>query len=139
MTPATQASPSQKWNGVTTPSRRGGSGRQLSDVIVELGFIGRDAMDGAISRAQATGSAAERVLLADGALSADQLSRAVAERFGLDHLDLRAFRVDPDAARLVTAAAVRRYHAVPVSFVNDRRSEERRVGKECRSRWSPNP
>src|SRR3712207_9246621 len=47
-------------------------------------------------------------------------SRAVAERFGLDHLDLRAFRVDPDAARLVTAAAVRRYQAVPVSFVNDR-------------------
>src|SRR3712207_9465106 len=104
MNPIVQAAPSSQgnnWNGITTPSRRGGSGRQLSDVIVELGFVDRDTMDAAISRAQATGSAAERVLVADGTLSADQLSRAVAERFGLD------------------------------------RSEERRVGKECRSRWSP--
>src|SRR5256885_2735981 len=26
---------------------------------------------------------------------------------------------------------------VPIPEVSDRRSEERRVGKECRSRWSP--
>ena len=122
MNPVTQAqAPSAaKWNGITTPSRRGGSGRQLSDVIVELGFVDHAGMDAAIAKAQVTGSAADRVLLAAGTITEDQLSRAVAERFGLDHLDLRAFRVDPDAARLVSSAAVRRYRAVPVSFVNDR-------------------
>src|SRR5215210_5538410 len=109
-----------KWNGITTPSRRGGSGRQLTDVLVDLDIVDARAMDEAMARARATGSAAERVLVAEGSLTPEQLSRAVAERFGLDHLDLRAFRVDPDAARLVTSAAVRRYQAVPVSFVNDR-------------------
>src|SRR4051812_26666567 len=109
-----------KWNGITTPSRRGGSGRQLTDVIVELGLVDATLMDAAVAQARSTGSAAERVLVAEGTLTPEQLSRAVAERFGLDHLDLRAFRVDPDAARLVTAAAVKRYQAVPVSFVNDR-------------------
>ncbi len=44
----------------------------------------------------------------------------MAERFGLDHVDLKLYRVDPDAAKLVAPAAVRRYQAVPVSFVGDR-------------------
>src|SRR5215211_7771330 len=107
MNPVTHVAPparGTKWNGITTPSRRGGSGRQLTDVIVELGLVDAKAMDEAVATARSTGSAADRVLVAEGKLTAEQLSRAVAERFGLDHLDLRAFRVDPDAARLVTAA-----------------------------------
>jgi type IV pilus assembly protein PilB len=117
--PAPPGSGGSRWNGVTTPARRGGSGRLLADVIVEQGFVDRAAMDAAIEEAQSTRSAPERVLLAKGRLDEDQLSRAIAERFGLDHLDLRAFRVDPDAAKLVTAAAIKRYQAVPVSFVDD--------------------
>jgi type IV pilus assembly protein PilB len=123
MNPPTQtgAAPAKKkGNGVTTPSRRGGSGRVLADVLVDLGFVERAQMDEAIEAATGAGSAVESVLLTAGALSEDQLARAVAERFGLDHLDLRAFRVDPDAAKLVTPAAIRRYQAVPVSFVGDR-------------------
>src|SRR5690349_9492782 len=66
------------------------------------------------------GHSPERVLLHDRTLNDDQLSRAVAERFGLDHIDLGLYRVDPDAAKLVAPAAVRRYQAVPVAFTGDR-------------------
>jgi type IV pilus assembly protein PilB len=110
----------RRGNGITTPSRRGGSGRVLTDVIVDLGFVSRGAMDGAIERGTESGSSPERVLVADGLLTEDQLARAIAERFGLDHVDLKVYRVDPDAAKLVAPAAVRRYQAVPVSFVGDR-------------------
>src|SRR5215213_10289518 len=110
----------KRGNGITTPSRRGGSGRVLTDVIVDLGFVERDAMDEAIEMATSAGSAAERVLLSTGAITDDELARAVAERFGLDHLDLRSYRVDPDAAKLVSPAAIKRYQAVPVSFAGDR-------------------
>src|ERR1700754_4882526 len=110
----------RRGNALTTPSRRGGSGRILTDVIVDLGFVERGTMDMAIERATEAGSSAERVLVSDGTLSNDQLSRSMAERFGLDHVDLKLYRVDPDAAKLVTPAAVRRYQAVPVSFVGDR-------------------
>jgi type IV pilus assembly protein PilB len=122
MNPPTQtgAPAKKKGNGVTTPSRRGGSGRVLSDVLVDLGFVERAAMDEAIATATTEGAAAESVLVKTGAITEDQLARAIAERFGLDHLDLRVFRVDPDAAKLVTPAAIRRYQAVPVSFVGDR-------------------
>ena len=110
----------KKSNGITTPSRRGGSGRVLTEVIVDLGFVEREAMDEAVAMAHSAGSAAERVLLSTGALSEAELARAVAERFGLDHLDLEVYRVDPDAAKLVTPAAIKRYQAVPVSFASDR-------------------
>src|ERR671920_2340413 len=105
MNPPTQAATAptkpKKGNGITTPSRRGGSGRVLTDVIVDLGFVEREAMDNAVEMAHAAGSAAERVLLSTGAINEGQLARAVAERFGLDHLDLQVYRVDPDAAKLV--------------------------------------
>jgi type IV pilus assembly protein PilB len=128
MNPPTQAATApkapqvkpKKGNGITTPSRRGGSGRVLTDVIVDLGFVEREAMDEAVEMAHSAGSAAERVLVTTGAITEAQLARAVAERFGLDHLDLQVFRVDPDAAKLVTPAAIKRYQAVPVSFASDR-------------------
>jgi type IV pilus assembly protein PilB len=123
MNPPTQAGAAtrpKKGNGITTPSRRGGSGRVLTDVIVDLGFVEREAMDEAVEMATSAGSAAERVLLATGAITEEELARAVAERFGLDHLDLQAYRVDPDAAKLVSPAAIKRYQAVPVAFAGDR-------------------
>src|SRR3954454_10265926 len=110
----------RRGTGITTPSRRGGSGRVLTDVLVDLGFVDRGTMDIAVDRATQSGGAPEKILVADGTLSDDHLSRATAERFGLDHVDLKLYRVDPDAAKLVAPAAVRRYQAVPVSFVGDR-------------------
>src|SRR5215211_7282351 len=123
MNPPTQAGAApkpKKGNGITTPSRRGGSGRVLTDVIVDLGFVEREAMDDAVQMAHSAGSAAERVLVSTGAITESDLARAVAERFGLDHLDLQLYRVDPDAAKLVTPAAIKRYQAVPVAFASDR-------------------
>src|SRR4051812_705578 len=76
-------------NGITTPSRRGGSGRVLTDVIVDLGFVSRGVMDGAIERGTEAGSTAQRILVQDSTLSEDQLAPALAERFGLDHPDLQ--------------------------------------------------
>jgi type IV pilus assembly protein PilB len=105
---------------MTTPSRRGGSGRVLADVIVDLEFVDRSQMDAAIAEATDSGSAPEQVLIATGQLTEGQLARAVAERFGLDHIDLGVYPVDPDAAKLVTPAAAKRYEAVPVAFAGDR-------------------
>jgi type IV pilus assembly protein PilB len=119
-TEALPARKRKKGNGITTPSRRGGSGRVLADVIVDLDMVERSRMDEAIASATQAGSAPEHVLVAEGDLGEDQLARAVAERFGLDHLALSIYRVDPDAAKLVSPAAVKRYQAVPVSFAGDR-------------------
>ncbi|HVE69445.1 MAG TPA: ATPase, T2SS/T4P/T4SS family [Solirubrobacteraceae bacterium] len=117
---ARQPAPSEKPTGITPPTRRGGSGRFLTDVIVDMGFAGREAVDAAIEAARSAGCTPEQLLQEQGALNADQLARAVAERYGLDHVDLNVLAVDMGAANLINAAAAKRYEAVPVSFVDER-------------------
>jgi type IV pilus assembly protein PilB len=106
--------------GLTKPSRRGSSSRFLTDVIVDMGLAPRARVDEAIESSRSTGTTPERVLVGDGALTTDGLARALAERYGLDHLDLSVFSVDMGAANLVTTAAAKRYQAVPVAFIDKR-------------------
>jgi type IV pilus assembly protein PilB len=106
--------------GLTKPTRRGSSARFLTDVIVEMGLVPRARVDEAIEASRSAGTTPERVLVEEKVLSPDGLARALAERYGLDHLDLSVFSVDMNAANLVTTAAAKRYQAVPVSFVDKR-------------------
>jgi type IV pilus assembly protein PilB len=106
-------------DGVAAPQRRGGSGRFLTDVLVELGFCGRERVQAAIEEARRSGVTAESVLLDRREITPEQLSHAIAERYGLDHLDLSLFKVDMGAANLLSAAAARRYSAVPVARIDD--------------------
>jgi type IV pilus assembly protein PilB len=105
--------------GLTSPVRRGHSGRFITDVIVELGFASTDRVEDVINEARLVGRSPERLLLEQKVIDADQLSRAIAERYGLDHLDLSAFQVDMAAANLLSAGAARRYRAVPVSYLDE--------------------
>jgi type IV pilus assembly protein PilB len=109
-----------EWTGITRPSRRGSSSRFLTDVIVDMGLTSRGQVEEAIESSRGLGTTPERVLLDAGALTRDGLSRALAERYGLDHLDLGAFSVDMSAANLVTTSAAKRYQAVPVAFADKR-------------------
>jgi type IV pilus assembly protein PilB len=106
--------------GITSPTRRGSSSRFLTDVIVDMGLVARARVDDAIAASRSSGTTPERVLVEEGTLNHDGLARALAERYGLDHLDLGVFQVDMGAANLVTTAAAKRYQAVPVAFVDKR-------------------
>ncbi|MBJ7518743.1 MAG: Flp pilus assembly complex ATPase component TadA [Solirubrobacteraceae bacterium] len=109
------------WDGVSRPRpRNGGGSRFLTDVIVELGLCDAERVAQAVESARTSGTTPERLLVESGAVSADDLARAVAERHGLDHLDLSVFQVDMAAAHVVDAAAAKRYQAVPVAFIDDR-------------------
>jgi type IV pilus assembly protein PilB len=114
------AEPSPEWNGITPAPGRAHRSRFLSDVIIELGFVSRETVDAALEIARQQGTTPESVLLDQGSINQDQLSRAIAARHGLDHLDLGVFKVDMAAANLITSSNAKRYDAVPVSFVNDR-------------------
>jgi type IV pilus assembly protein PilB len=105
--------------GLTPPRRRGGSGRFITDHIVELGFAAQEQVDQAITEARSSGMTPEQVLLQNQSITSDQLARATSERFGLDHLDLNAFEIDLGAMNLIPSQAAKRYGAIPVAFVGD--------------------
>jgi type IV pilus assembly protein PilB len=106
--------------GITRPSRRGSSQRFLTDVIVAMGLASRRQVDEAVESSRNLGTTPERVLVDNGSLTQDALARALAERYGLDHLDLGVFSVDMSAANLVSTAVAKRYQAVPVAFADKR-------------------
>jgi type IV pilus assembly protein PilB len=105
--------------GLTPPRRRGGSGRFITDHIVELGFAAQQQVDSAITEARSGGMTPEQVLLQTKVITSDQLARATSERFGLDHLDLNEFDIDLGAMNLIPSQAAKRYGAIPVAFVGD--------------------
>ena len=105
--------PPNPGNGLTPPSKKGGS-RFISDVIVEMGFLPRERVDVAVEEGKASGRSPEQVLLETGAITGDQLARAVAQRFGLHHIDLTIYKTDVSALNSITPQAARRLNAVPV-------------------------
>jgi type IV pilus assembly protein PilB len=108
------------FTGITKPSRKGSSGGFLTDVIVTMGLATRRQVDDALDSSRNLGTTPERVLVDSGVLTQDALARALAERYGLDHLDLGVFAIDMSAANLVSTAVAKRYQAVPVAFADKR-------------------
>ena len=108
--------PETAWDGVTKPGGRIGAGRFLKDVIVELGFADQDRIDQAAEQARAAGLPFEESLLLNNVITQDALARAVAERTGLDHVDLTVFKVDMAAANMISSSKAKRYGAVPIGF-----------------------
>ncbi len=104
--------------GLTPPRVRGRSSGFVTDVLVDLGFVGDEIARQAIEAARTAARPPERLLIEQGAVTADQLSRAVAERYGLDHVDLTAYQVDMAAANLISVNTARRYQALPIGFVD---------------------
>ena len=109
----------ERATGITPPSGRAGARQFLTDVIVEMGFADAARAQAAVDSARTAGQTPEEVLLGEGAITHDQLARAVAERHALDHLDLNVFQVDMGAANVISSSQARRNDAVPVSFVDE--------------------
>ncbi len=104
--------------GLTPPLRRGHSRGFITDVLVELGYAAEETVTAAVEAARAAGRTPESLLLAQGAITEEQLTRATAERYGLDHVDLAVYGVDVAAAALFPVSMARRYMAVPVGYVD---------------------
>jgi type IV pilus assembly protein PilB len=116
---ARDLAPANATPGLTPPRTRSHSGRFITDVIAELGYLSQAQIDQAIAEARAGGRSPETLMVEQHLLTPDQISRAVAERYGLDHVDLNSFHVDMGAANLVSAQTARRFRAVPVGYVDE--------------------
>jgi type IV pilus assembly protein PilB len=101
------------------PMRPVRPGRLIGQVVVDLGFADRAAVEEAVNVARAQRKPTGQVLVEQGVLRQDQLARVVAERFGLDYVDLSVHELDMGAVNLLSAEAIKRYQAVPVGFTED--------------------
>jgi type IV pilus assembly protein PilB len=91
----------------------------IGEVVVDLGYADMDKVEEAVAVASAQGSPTGQVLVEQGVLRQDQLARVVAERYGLDYVDLAVYELDMGAVHLLSAETAKRYQAVPVGFTDD--------------------
>jgi type IV pilus assembly protein PilB len=106
-------------SGLYPPHRTGRSTRMIGEVVVDLGFADRETVDEAVETARTQGRPTGLVLVEQGVLRHDQLARVVAERFGLDYVDLAVYDLDMGAVNLLNQEASKRYQAVPIGFTDD--------------------
>ncbi len=106
-------------NGLYPPRHPGRSTRMIGEVVVDLGLSDRETVEEAVAAARDQGRPTGLVLVERGILRHDQLARVVAERFGLDFVDLSVYDLDMGAANLIGAETAKRYQALPVGFTED--------------------
>jgi type IV pilus assembly protein PilB len=109
----------QEQKGLYPPRHPGRSKRMIGEVVVDLGLADAETIEEGVAAARAQGRPTGVVLVERGILRHDQLARVVAERFGLDFVDLTAYDLDMGAVSLVSNQAAKRYQAVPVGFTDD--------------------
>jgi type IV pilus assembly protein PilB len=102
--------------GITRPT--GQERRRLGDAVVELGFVPREVVERVVAEARERRRPVGEMLVETDALTSDQLAHALADRNGLDYVDLNVFEVDTGAANLISAEDALRFRAVPVAFLD---------------------
>jgi type IV pilus assembly protein PilB len=115
---APELNPDEGIPGLTPPRERGRSNGFVTDLLVDLGYVDDQRARVAIEEARTAGRPPEQLLLDQGAINADQLSRVIAERYGLDHIDLSVYKIDMAAANLISINTARRYMALPIGYVD---------------------
>jgi type IV pilus assembly protein PilB len=96
---------------------RTGAKRRIGDVIVQLGFAEREMVEQVVDRGRRDGVPLGQALLDAEIVNSAQLAQALAERNGLDYVDLNRFDVDKGAASMIEGAKARRYRTIPIAFL----------------------
>jgi type IV pilus assembly protein PilB len=106
--------------GLIPPTQRTGAKRRIGDVIVQLGFAERGLVERAVEAGRRKGLTLGGSLIDAGIVNSAQLAQALAERNGLDYVDLNVFDVDQGATALIDTARASRYRTIPIAFLGDR-------------------
>lgn len=105
-------------SGLYRPEGYGRDARFVTDVLIALGLVSAERVEAAVAESRVAGKPPEQVLLEQSAVDPRQLARAIAERYGLDYVDLTLYPIDMAAANLLPITSARRYQAVPIGFAD---------------------
>src|SRR2546422_8735783 len=113
--------------------------RKLGEVLQERGHVSQHNLTRAMQEQAGKTVLLGELLLGRGLVSKDDLVAALEQVTGLRYVDCGSATVHDNVLKFVPRRVADRYCALPLSLSREgtKRSEERRVGKECRSRWSP--
>jgi hypothetical protein len=91
----------------------------LGALLVREGLITNEQLETALIDQQGTGLRLGELLVQWGWVESSAISRALAEQYELEFVDLDTTKIDPVAAELLAPRDARRYDAIPIRFVDD--------------------
>ena len=89
-------------------------------MIVQLGFAERERVETVVDEGRRAGLPLGQALIAAGVVDSGQLAQALAERNGLDYVDLNVFDVDQGATSMIDSTKARQYRTIPIAFLAER-------------------
>lgn len=91
----------------------------LGALLVREGLITNEQLETALMDQQSTGLRLGELLVQCGWVESSAISRALAEQYELEFIDLDATEVDPQAVGLLAGRDARHYDAIPIRFLDD--------------------
>lgn len=86
----------------------------ISTILLEQGLITPDQLDLALGEQSASGERLDRVMVRLGMIEAQDVTKAIAEQFGMEVVDLSTLAVDDEVLRSLPPQVVFRQHCVPI-------------------------
>ena len=130
-------------SGLTPPTKRTGVKRRIGDVIVQLGFAERELVERVVENGRRDGLPLGQALIEAGVVNSAQLAQALAERNGLDYVDLNVFDVDKGATAMIDSDEgaplpdASRSPSWPSARCSSRPPTPRTCSRSTTSRWPP--
>ena len=91
----------------------------LGSLLVREGLISNEQLELALIDQQGTGLRLGELLVQWGWVESTAISRALAEQYEMDFLDLDAVEIDPTALDRLSAKDARNHGAMPIRFLED--------------------
>jgi type IV pilus assembly protein PilB len=93
-------------------------GDRLGRILVQSNLITEEQLDEALSESGDSGRSLARVLIDLGMLTEGQLTSILAEKIGIEYVDLGSYHIDPDAANIIDVEMAKRYLALPIDYAD---------------------
>jgi hypothetical protein len=93
----------------------------LGALLVREGLISNEQLELALIDQQGTGLRLGELLVQWGWVESSAISRALAEQYEMEYLDLDAAEIDPEAVARLPAKEARARNAIPIRFLEDGR------------------
>ena len=90
--------------------------KRIGEILLEHGALSQDQLQYVIDKRASVNERFGEICINDGLVTEEEVSRALAEQFGLEFMNLQGFRVDETIFNTLPPDIIYRYHFVPLAF-----------------------
>ncbi len=94
--------------------------KRLGNLLLENGLITQEQLEHVLKTQKFTGKKIGEIFIEEGILSENQIIEVLEFQFGIPHMDLNKYFIDPEIPRLISERLARRYTLIPVKKDGER-------------------